>query len=148
MAKYEIELPDMVCDADGVTYLPTGEFRAPDAGEFFLNCYGNVELTDVQLRANQRIILRPIWKWPTALAGWGIAMDERGGSTWFSHPAKIICDGWGYDLPTNRAAWPRGADMWMEIPTYKLSKVVAGFTSPGHFPGGWRVPVLNPNWGN
>jgi len=126
--KYEIELPDMM--HRDVRYEPTGEFRAPKVGDWFLNVNGNVEYADFNLESNVRIILRPVWTWPEWLGGYCFAMNENGGMLWHSTQCQRVPNIW---LSAGHQA--------------TMSTLVAihpGFTPPTITD--WTKPIINPRW--
>lgn len=136
--QFLITLPVPICNfSDGDEYEPTGEFRRPRIGDYYaVNHYETDEL-QVKLAADNdhaicRIILRPNWKWPTELKGWGFAKDP-GARGWV----------WWYETePT------RGTGSWHHKKggVCKAVSLLAAFgISPPEITD-WRVPVLNPNY--
>ena len=125
--KYEIELPD-VLELGRVRYEPTGEFRNVKDGEVFLNSSGMCERSCHDL-GFPRIILRPVWTWPDALKGWGIAAD-RDGQLWW-HETEAILD---------ESEW----DSDGEIFDIEPAATMLGFTPPTIHD--WTKPILNPRW--
>lgn len=128
--KIEFNVPDRVECAHGV-YEPTGEYRTPATGEFYLSdtntiLQQNVDVFDRVLRP----IYHKVWVWPAYLNGWGFAMDQNGYIWWFEHPAEMETIRW---MPS------KGYTM----PLAKLTTAIK--LSPPTFID-WTTPVLNPNY--
>lgn len=128
IVEYKIKLPRLV--RDGVEYEPTGECRSPRNGEWYLQpgwspFQASFDYTDTDTYP----ILRPVWKWPEWLQGWGFAMDDCGNVYWFENEPI------------------RGATMWNNnhgITIQSNAFDVLGIPVPEITD--WRVPVLNPNY--
>ena len=62
---------------DGVEYEPTGEWRCPKAGEYYLHDTGDVTESTHGFSHTNFIILRPKWKWPSALKARWLAKNSN-----------------------------------------------------------------------
>ena len=128
--KYEIDLPDLT-GSDGTRYEPTGEYRRPKIGDWFLDTTERICRAGTNSFSGRYIILRPVappYVWPEGLRGWGWAMDENGSVYLF------------LDQPAMRDG------KWFGRGVYQAEAVTA---ITGHKPPvitDWRVPVRNPNW--
>lgn len=129
--KFQIDIPTPIKDAAGNEYEPSGEYREPKEGDWFLHysehaakalCSGSIGM--------RQIILRPLWTWPVWLGGWGIAMDKSGRILWHESEAALWADRWE----------STGRRFLLEhfkalLPTF-VPPVITD----------WQTPVLNPNY--
>lgn len=126
--KYTIELPDVIKDADGVEYEPTGEWRCPLNDERCI-VLGSVKVAEGWWR-EERIILRQKFLWPIGIGGWGFTRD-RDSPVVFFHPCapEIVGEGWRSGrFGAASADFMRAIGVSVPVIT------------------DWRVPVLNPNY--
>jgi hypothetical protein len=99
--EIEVEVPE--------GYEATGEFRLPKKGDYFLNSCGDLNLSTndwnnsnyMNSYANQRIILRKKYQWPTWLKARYIAMDKDKG--WWAYDSRPILYERGWKIGEGRA---------------------------------------------
>lgn len=127
--KLTIDIPDVVCDREGNRYEPTGDFRLPVTGDKFFMHGDHVGHATGDYTSLPCIILRPVWTWPDALKGWGIAAD-RDGQLWW-HEKEAILD---------ESEWDSDGEIFYIEP----AATMLGFTPPTIHD--WTKPILNPRW--
>jgi len=125
--KHLVELPDVIKDAAGNEYEPTGEYRV--ASNEWILVDGVAVNTRAICNLNKYVILRHKWTWPAWLKGWGIAMDKNGRS--FVYAEKV---------QQGSGGWDNGGNFISIVALLNFTD----FTPP--VITDWTIPVLNPNW--
>jgi len=125
--KVLIDLPDVIRDADGNEYEATGEYRAPNKGDWHLwgRTTPSIACRDM---VGDYIILRRKWTWPAWLKGWGIAMDANGTCYAFATKPELSIYTWH---PDEDGAFFRWYPEMLGPPPPITD---------------WTQPVLNPNY--
>ena len=129
LVEYKIMLPRLV--RDGVEYEPAGEFRVPLDREYWLNACGEVSRNVNSNSVLPHAILRPAWKWPEWLGGWGFAMDKDGLIYWHEHEPRQRHSDWGMQDGRMFAA----SDIVLTHPSFYVPTITD-----------WTQPILNPNY--
>lgn len=130
--KYEIELPDVMIDVKGNQYEPTGEYRQPNPGEYFLDDENTVCYVGRSRLAARYPILRPTWTWPEWLSGWGFALDSDGNFYWYENePVKSDKD------------WDTENEIKPVRITDNIRRMIPSLPP---LPTDWKKPILNPNY--
>lgn len=132
MMKYEIELPDVMADVNGSQYEPTGEYRQPNPGEYFLDGENTVCYVGRSRLAARYPILKPKWTWPEWLDGWGFALDSDGSFYWYAEEPE---EGESYWNPEN---------ITKAVPITDNTRLMLPSLPP--LPTDWKKPILNLNY--